>query len=211
MRLRILTLLTMTAFLLAAAPGAFAGPAMDQMRATVEKMFDILEDPELQKPENKDTRRDLLKDTLNARFDFEKMSMSAVGRKWRKFTNPQKVRFAELFRQVLEKTYLKRIEAYHGEKLTFTKEKARGRVVRVDSILTHKGEEYPFSYDMIKSDGEWKVYDVMVLGIRLTANYRKQFQQKLSRGSVDKLLQELEAKVNKPGPDPDAPPVPQVN
>ncbi|MBF0187190.1 MAG: ABC transporter substrate-binding protein [Magnetococcales bacterium] len=176
--------------------------ATTAIRATIDKTVGILQDVELAKEENLAKRRELLRQTIFTRFDFDRMSRGAIGRAWRKFSPDQKKRFTELFKQVLETSYMDKVEGYQGESVEFTKEVKIGRTVRVDSVVQSKGQEYALSYRMLHSNGEWRVFDVIIEGISLIANYRPQFKQILQRGNVEGLLEKLKMKINQTSKNP---------
>jgi phospholipid transport system substrate-binding protein len=50
---------------------------------------------------------------------------------------------------------------------------------------------------MYKSKNNWKIYDVEIEGISIISTYRSQFDQVLSKGTIDELLQKLEKPENK--------------
>lgn len=169
----------------------------DQIRATVEQAIAVLQDPALAQEANRDARRAKLKDVIYTRFDFEKMAQGAVGIKWRQFNPEQQKRFVDLFSRLLEHSYLGKIESYEGEKFSFLKEVPQGpSVVRVDSTVESKGQQYKLSYNMVQTGpDEWKVFDVIIEGVGLVSNYRTQFTQLLQQGTVEDLLTRLDKKV----------------
>lgn len=195
-RLPILVTLLFAWLAFAPAAHAVASPT-DQIRATVEQAIAVLQDASLSQEANREARRAKLKEVIYHRFDFEKMAQGAVGVKWRQFSPEQQKRFVELFSRLLEHSYLGKIESYEGEKFTFLKEIPQGpTVVRVDSTVESKGQQYKLSYNMVQTGpDEWKVFDVIIEGVGLVANYRTQFSQLLQQGSVDDLLARLDKKV----------------
>ncbi len=183
-------------FLLGGRPVA-AGEATRQIQSTVESALRILQDKRYVKEGRLEERREKLRALIFHRFDFQRMSMGAVGRKWRKFKPDQKTRFVELFKRILENSYMDKIENYSDEKFSFVKEvRQNNRYTRVDSIVKSKGQEYAISYRMVKANKkQWKVFDVIIEGIGLVANYRSQFTQILRTSSVEQLLVRLNKKV----------------
>ncbi|MBF0369734.1 MAG: ABC transporter substrate-binding protein [Magnetococcales bacterium] len=168
------------------------------IKSTVNQAITILNDPELSLPENLELRRTRLRETLYKEFDFARMAQGAVGRKWRKFSPSQKEKFIPLFTRILENTYLARVEQYQGEEVEFTKEvRQTKRITRVDSVVTSKSQKYDLSYRLYKDDANWKIFDVIIEGVSVIANYRAQFQQILKNSSVDGLLAKLEEKLEK--------------
>ncbi|MFO7876927.1 MAG: ABC transporter substrate-binding protein, partial [Desulfovermiculus sp.] len=52
-------------------------------------------------------------------------------------------------------------------------------------------------YRFVKTDDEWKIYDVLVEEVSLVQNYRSQFNDRLQKVSVAELMQEMRDKVQK--------------
>ncbi|MBF0609873.1 MAG: ABC transporter substrate-binding protein, partial [Magnetococcales bacterium] len=167
---------------------AWSGEATRQVEETVKQAIAILEDPQMGGPEKHNARREKLRTVLMQRFDFEKMSQSALGRKWLNFNPDQRRRFVTLFRKILEDAYADKIEGYQGEPFSFTKETlTQDRFAQVDSVVVFKGQSFGVSYRMVLENGQWLVYDVIIEGIGLVANYRSQFDQILQRESIEDL------------------------
>ena len=109
------------------------------------------------------------------------------------------VRFAEfvdLFEQILEKTYIDKILDYSNEKVIFYKETMIPEdKSEIQSKIVTSSKEIPIYYRMILKDGKWKVYDVVVENVSLVQNYRTQFNEILSGGTPEQLLDTLRKKV----------------
>jgi phospholipid transport system substrate-binding protein len=173
---------------------------MAPLAASVNQALEILQDSELAVPEKKETRRQMLRDILYPQFNFDRMAKGSVGRKWRKFSVDQKERFTVLFKKLLENTYMRMIERYQGEEVTFVKEVEQSKVViRVDSIIVSKGQQYDMSYRLGKYGEKWQVFDVIIEGVSVIANYRAQFRQLLrkKKPDVEAMLAKLEKKIAK--------------
>nr|CRH06972.1 putative Toluene tolerance family protein [Candidatus Magnetococcus massalia] len=172
------------------------GESADIQKAIV-RAVSILQDPELAKPENLAERRQQLRQLIYSQFDFLRMSRGAVGRKWRHFNEQQRVRFVELFRQILEVTYMDRIETYQGSGVRFAPEQRRGsRIIQLDSTVDVNGQPISLSYRCLNAGFGWKVYDVYIEGISLVSNYRSQFSYLLRGNDIEGLLTKLQAKVD---------------
>ena len=86
---------------------ASSGPT-DQVRQTVDGVMEILKDKTL----DEEARRERLSSLIRKRFDFKAMSQRALGINWKKATQEEKEKFVKLFSDLLETTYIGRIEAY---------------------------------------------------------------------------------------------------
>ncbi|MBF0165868.1 MAG: ABC transporter substrate-binding protein [Magnetococcales bacterium] len=170
---------------------------MDKLAASVQQAIAILKDPELAVPARREERREMLRRIIYQEFDFARMSQSAVGRAWGKFTPGQQQRFTELFQRLLENTYMNMIERYDGERVEFLKEVPKAEdLVLVDSLIHSKGQQFKLSYYMHNTSGSWKVDDVIIEGVSVVANYRSQFQQAIrTADDIEPLLTRLREKV----------------
>src|SRR5713101_2706760 len=66
--------------------GASAGPPTEALKASVDEVVRVLNEPELSKPEKKQERRKVLVDVISKRFNFEEMAKRTVGAEWAKRT-----------------------------------------------------------------------------------------------------------------------------
>lgn len=169
-------------------------------QVAVEKTFNqviaVLKDPNLKGPEAKKIKTEKLRVIYKDMFDEMEFSRRTLTRNWNKFTPQQRQEFVDLFEQVLEKTYLDKILDYSNEKIVFYKETmATAERAEVESKVITSSKEIPIFYRMILKDGKWKVYDVVVENVSLVQNYRTQFNEILSTGTPEKLLETLRQKV----------------
>jgi phospholipid transport system substrate-binding protein len=145
-----------------------------------------------------DVRRAKLRDLIGKRFDFDTMARSILARNWKKATPEQQSRFVELFRQLLENTYITTIESYSSETFQYGKERVDGNKATVPVTITLKtGTDAPLLFKLRNNKGAWAVYDVVIEGASLISTYRSSFGTVVSKDGLDGLLQQLEEKVNK--------------
>jgi len=131
-------------------------------------------------------------------FDFVELSKRTLGLNWNRFTPDQRKVFVQLYQSLLEETYVDRITSYSNERLNFSKEvPLSDSTAEVRTTVLAKGEEVAINYRLIRKDGEWRVYDVVVEGVSLISNYRSQFREILGNGSPQTLIDSLEKKVAK--------------
>ena len=74
-----------------------------------------------------------------------------------------------------------------------------GAMVKVSSeFLRQGGDPIPVDYLMRKVGNDWKVFDVMVEGVSFVQTFRNQFDEPLSRKSINAISADLEAGDLKP-------------
>lgn len=69
-----------------------------------------------------------------------------------------------------------------------------GAMVKVSSeFIRQGGDPIPVDYLMRKVGNDWKVFDVMVEGVSFVQTFRNQFDEPLSRRSINEISTDLEA------------------
>ena len=175
---------------------ACASSVQDQLKATIDHILEILRDPSLKGDEHTEARRAALRKVIHERFSFAKMSQLSLARHWKKRSAEEKKAFIDLFGQLLEQTYISKIESYTDEKVAYGKEFVRKKKAQVNTKIITDTVEIPINYRMYRTkDGSWMVYDLVIEGVSLVGNYRSQFDQILQKGSYEKLLDELKKKI----------------
>ena len=177
---------------------AIAGEPTDQVKQTVDAVIQILNNKELKKPSKVEERRAKIRETVEKRFDFEEMAKRSLALHWKDRTPQEKKEFTSLFSDLLEDTYIRKIERYEDEKVVYTDEKIDGPYATVRTrIVTTKEIEIPVDYKIFKQGQKWEVYDIIVEGVSLVNNYRTQFNQIIRSGSYEELVNKLKKKVLK--------------
>ena len=59
----------------------------------------------------------------------------------------------------------------------------------------YHGERIPIGYSLIKKDGKWMVYDMVIDGVSLIANYRRQFSKIIRKEGYPGLVKRLQTKL----------------
>jgi phospholipid transport system substrate-binding protein len=168
---------------------------LDDVRKTVDEVVRIVADKEMKKNDQK--RRQALKKTISVIFDYNEMAKRSLGKHWNTLTPEEKTRFADLFAALLENSYAGKIESYNNEKIVYIKEQFDGDYAEIKSkVVTAKRDEFTLDYRMIRQNGRWMAYDVVIEGIGLVANYRSQFNRIIKANGYAGLVKKLETKNN---------------
>ncbi|MFU8768738.1 MAG: MlaC/ttg2D family ABC transporter substrate-binding protein [Desulfotignum sp.] len=197
MKVTPLFVLTVSLLLIFSVATAGAPSPRDQLQTSIDAILEVLKDPSLQGEANTDVRRQALREKIYARFDFERMSQLSLGRHWRDISPEERQTFVDLFSRLLEDTYVGKIEGYTDEKVVFLKDQVRDKRAQIDTKIVTDTIEIPIDYRMYETDaGQWMVYDLVVEGVSLVANYRSQFSRMLESDSFDALIREIEKKTD---------------
>ena len=183
------------AMLTLGARDARADAPTEQLKAHVDRILKVLQDPALRPEAKSADRRQTIRKLAGDIFDFEETSKRALGTHWRERTPAEQQEFVRLFTDLLESSYISQVDAYQGEKVAYIGETIDGNHDIVKTrIVTPKGSEIPIDYRMASKDGRWLVYDVNIEGVSLVGNYRTQFNKVIQTSSYQALLEKLRAK-----------------
>lgn len=131
-------------------------------------------------------------------FDFPLMAKLSLGRKyWPGLTKEERQRFTELFTQRLKASYLDKLTLYTDEKVVFKTPVQEKRKIKIQTELISKDNTISMLYKFHESTNSWLIYDIEIQGVSIISTYRSQFDQVLSKGTIDELLTKLEKPENK--------------
>lgn len=171
---------------------AIAGVPSDQLRDAINQVLRVLDDPDLRKETKARERRLAIRTIANGVFDFEEMTKRALARHWQARTPEERQEIIGLFGDLLERAYISKIELYRGETVRYGGESVEDDQTTVRTkILTKQGTEVPVDYRMHRRDDRWLIYDVLIEGISLVANYRAQFDKIIQTSSYRALVTRL--------------------
>jgi phospholipid transport system substrate-binding protein len=198
MRSLLTTALTLAVAALLAAPPASAGEPTEQLKTQVDRVLKLLDDPALKdKPKDK---RVAVRKIAEDIFDFGETAKRSLGRHWAARTPAERDEFVKLFGDLLERSYISKIELYGGEKIQYLNDKVEGDQASVMSkLLTKTNTEVPIEYRMLKKGDRWLVYDVIIEGVSLVSNYRTQFNKIIQTSSYAELVKKMKSRQEEMG------------
>ena len=160
--------------LLAASGGAQPEVSPTQVvQAATEQVVQVVQDGQLAAPVSQEQRRLEVQRIADRLFDFQEMSRRALALHWRERTPQEQTEFVVVFKQLLGRAYLGKLESYAGEQIVYLGETVDGDFATVRSkIITGRGAEIPVDYRLHLVGSRWAVYDVAVSGVSFVANYR---------------------------------------
>ena len=177
-----------------ASPAA-AGAPSNQLKAQIDRVLKTLDDPDLKKEGRARDRRAAVRKIANDIFDFGETARRSLGRHWQPRTPAERDEFVQLFADLLERSYISRVELYGGEKIQYLGDTIDGEQGKVQTkLLTKGGSDIPIEYRMHKKGDRWLVYDVIIEGVSLIANYRTQFNKIIQTASYQELVKKMKAK-----------------
>lgn len=174
---------------------SYAGEPWVQFKQTMDKVLAILSDPALKSPDKAKERRELILKAVDERFDWEELARRSLARHWRQRTPEERQEFTRLFKELLERVYMDKVEGYTWNKILLEAERIDGDYAAVEiKVFTSRDRTIQIEYRMRKRGSQWLVYDFSVEGVGLVNNYRTQFNEIILNSSYQELVRRLKNK-----------------
>jgi phospholipid transport system substrate-binding protein len=184
-------------FVLSVPQGIMAQPSVitKDLKQTIDQVIEIMQDEKLKS--DPDTRRKVLRKTIDRRFNFEQMAVRALAKNWGPRSPEERAEFVKLFRKILERTYANKIENFGDGEIRYVDEIIKGKFAMVKTKVQQHGKFVQLDYKLMNVKGKWKVYDFIISGVSMIRNYRSQFSKSLEDRSFKELMESLEQSVDK--------------
>jgi phospholipid transport system substrate-binding protein len=172
-----------------------AGIPTDQLRSATDRVLKVVQDPELKQPGKEQERRKQIRAIADQIFDWEETGKRALARHWQGRNPAEQKEFSALFADLIERSYIGKIEQYSGERIVYAGEAVEGDQATVRTkLITKSGTEIPIDYRMLKEGDRWRAYDVVIEGVSLVSNYRTQFNKIIQQSGYKELINKMKAK-----------------
>jgi phospholipid transport system substrate-binding protein len=172
-----------------------AGIPTDQLRSATDRVLKVVQDPELKQPGKEQERRKQIRAIADQIFDWEETGKRALARHWQGRNPAEQKEFSALFADLIERSYVGKIEQYSGERIVYASETVEGDQATVRTkLITKSGTEIPIDYRMLKEGDRWRAYDVVIEGVSLVSNYRTQFNKIIQQSGYKELINRMKAK-----------------
>jgi phospholipid transport system substrate-binding protein len=183
------------AAVLALPQAAWATPT-DDVKGTIDRVIKIVTDPNL-KPQGKTKeRRAEIRKTVGERFNFGEMARRSLATHWKELNPAEQQNFVNVFTDLLEKSYVDKIENFSEEKILYLGEQIDGDAATVKTkVVTKQNVEIPIDYKLLQWNGRWQVYDVVIESVSLINNYRVQFNKIIRSRSYPELVRLMKVKL----------------
>jgi phospholipid transport system substrate-binding protein len=194
-RSRLLAVGVATVLLSITAAPAWAGIPTEQVKGAIDRVLKTLDNPTLKGDGKSLERRAAVRKIANDIFDFSEIARRSLGRHWQTRSDKEREEFILLFADLLERSYISKIELYGGERIQYLNERIEGDTATVATkIVTKNGTEVPIEYRMLRRGDRWLVYDISIEGVSLVSNYRTQFNKIIQTSSYSELVKKMRAK-----------------
>ena len=195
---KIMRFLALSCLLVAASVGAqeMTPPDVLVKNVTTEVVEIIAKDKEIRSG-NRAKLIEVIDAKVLPHFNFTSMTQLAMGQNWKSATPEQRKQLVDAFRTLLVRTYASALAAYSEQKFDYRPLRAKPTDTDVTvqvRVIQPGAQPVPLDYSMEKTPTGWKVYDVIVGGVSLVANYRSEFSAVVRNSGIDALIKDLQTK-----------------
>lgn len=140
--------------------------------------------------------------TLEKYFNFQSITRRAIGPGWRQFTPEQQARTISLFTDLVIRTYADRFEVGTRPGITYAKARipdaSRPALRELPTTIDYAGKKYTVIYRVEQAGDNWRVYDVIIEGVSMIANWRSQLDPIFQKGGAPAVIASLEKNLAQP-------------
>ncbi|WP_083928838.1 MlaC/ttg2D family ABC transporter substrate-binding protein [Geopsychrobacter electrodiphilus] len=186
--MRLLIVLVMLSFALPVHASTIS--PREQMKQMVDGVFAVLNSdltPEAKKQK--------ISGTVQKYLSVESLSQRTLGVYWRQASADQLKHFMSLYVQILEQTYLNRVDDYSGGKVDYLQELIHKDKAILDTEFVSPERKISVKYKMLEMNGVWQIYDVLIEGVSLVRSYRSSYNEILRKEGFDGLFKRMDEKL----------------
>lgn len=166
----------------------WAGEPTEVTRRHIEMILEVVRNPAITGQRQREEIRRIVDDFV----DWREISRRVLGVHWRRLSPAQRREFTEAFRDFAVRPNMDKLTEYSGERIEYTGERVYGRYARVTlRVTTRNGEVIRAEVRLLRKDGRWGMYDLLIEGVSMVNNYRVQVNDILLRSSFEELIQRL--------------------
>lgn len=166
----------------------------EKLQSTVEAVIDVMY--QAGDSVTIEQLRSQVLEVLEQSFSFEVLVRRTLGRNWAKLSESQQKQIIDLATELMIHTYTK--EFKEGVRPTVSFEKPlelSANKIEISSVVSLPDNKINLSYRLARLESGWQVYDLLVEGVSIVSNYRKQFDSHFLKKGGDELIDQLEAKL----------------
>ncbi len=170
-------------------------PPEVMLEKTIAEVLDLLHtDEHVLTTEAKRTK---ILSLLTERFSFDIIIRRALGRNWNQLSQNQQEQITNLISDLLIRAYTKELNNGPKPNISIVKtEELSSNKIEIVTSVRYKSNFVSVSYRLANVKGRgWQVYDVLIEGVSMVSNYRKQFDEHFQTKSASDLLELLRHKL----------------
>lgn len=170
---------------------ARAADAAETLRVAVDEVLSMAYDTKATTPLAVRVRP-----VIEKQFNLEIITRRAVGPGWKQFTAEQKTTAIQLFTDVVIRTYVNRFEPGDRPVINYAKaiipDATKPALRELPTTITAAGKTFAVVYRVEQVGESWRIYDVIIEGVSMIANWRSQLDPIFQKGGAAAVIDALQ-------------------
>ena len=127
-------------------------------------------------------------------FDYQLMAQLSLSKEYKTLSETQKKEYNQAFEQNLKKSFTDKLRLYKDEEMKVVGgEQSKNNRYNLKTSMVLDGKLNYIVFKFYDNKGDWKIYDVDILGISVIQTYRSQFGDILTNADFHTLLTKLKS------------------
>ncbi|WP_238699284.1 ABC transporter substrate-binding protein [Helicobacter sp. MIT 05-5294] len=129
-------------------------------------------------------------------FDYSLMAQLSLSQEYKTLSESQKSEYTRAFEQNLKKSFTDKLRLYKDENMEVVGgEQTKSNRYNLKTTMVLDGKLNSIIFKFYDNKGDWKIYDVDILGISVIQTYRSQFSDILAHSDFQTLLTKLKSEI----------------
>lgn len=130
-------------------------------------------------------------------FDYKLMAQLSLSQNYKTLTKEQQDQYNQAFEQNLKRSFADKLRLYKDEEMQVVGgEQTKNNRYNLKTSMVLDGKLNYIIFKFYDSKGDWRIYDVDILGISVVQTYRSQFNDILTNADFQTLLAKLQSEIH---------------
>ena len=130
-------------------------------------------------------------------LDYQLMAQLSLSKEYKTLSETQKKEYNQAFEQNLKRSFTDKLRLYKDEEMQVVGgEQTKNNRYNLKTSMVLDGKLNYIIFKFYDSKGDWRIYDVDILGISVVQTYRSQFNDILTNADFQTLLAKLQSEIH---------------
>lgn len=130
-------------------------------------------------------------------FDYKLMAQLSLSQNYKTLTKEQQDQYNQAFEQNLKRNFTDKLRLYKDEEMqVMGGEQTKNNRYNLKTSMVLDGKLNYIIFKFYDSKGDWRIYDVDILGISVVQTYRSQFNDIITNADFKTLIAKLQSEMH---------------
>jgi phospholipid transport system substrate-binding protein len=140
---------------------------------------------------NHQQRGQEIRQIIRSNFDFNNMGRDVLGSTYGRLSSSQRNQFIGTFQYLFQDSYTRMVLNFlKNENIEYGSASQQGGKAKVNTVIKRPNENIPVTY-LMRRNGGWKLYDVVVDGVSILNTYRTKFSEVIRTKGFNYLIDRM--------------------